>query len=172
MKDETYSLHELAEFTGLTERTLRNYLNQGLLRGEKQDGAWRFTAQQLAALLKNSAVHPSIQSKAASAVYDFLLDKAKPSNQMCVVLDLHAPADEADAISAFFCDRIHVLPAEEPVRLHYLREKEQMRVILTGHDRQVMALLQQFYSNCASQKMGETTYASVQDLCRSSKETG
>lgn len=75
MEEKTYSLHDMAEFTGLTERTLRNYLNQGLLRGEKRDGAWRFTAQQLAELLRNPTVRPSIQAKAASYVYDFLLDE-------------------------------------------------------------------------------------------------
>lgn len=60
MEEKTYSLHDLAEFTGLTERTLRNYLNQGLLHGEKPDGAWRFTALQFSELLENPSIRPSL----------------------------------------------------------------------------------------------------------------
>ena len=35
---ETYNLNDLAMMTGFTTRTLRNYLNQGLLEGEKEPG--------------------------------------------------------------------------------------------------------------------------------------
>lgn len=146
MEEKTYTLHELAEFTGLSERTLRNYLNQGLLQGEKQDGAWRFGAQQLSALLQSPAVRPSIQAKATGAVHDFLSDEKKPSNQMCAIVDLRVPADEADAISAFFCDLIHAMPADKQVRFHFSCSGDHARVTLTGPDRQVLALLQQFYS--------------------------
>ena len=34
--EETYSLNDLAMMTGFTTRTLRNYLTQGLLNGEKK----------------------------------------------------------------------------------------------------------------------------------------
>lgn len=146
MEEKMYSLHDLAEFTGLTERTLRNYLTQGLLHGEKHDGAWRFTAQQLSALLNHPAVRPGIQAKATSAVHDFLRDEKKPSNRMCTVLDLYASPVDADAIAAFFCDRIHALSADKQIRFSFSRDGEHVRVILTGPDRLVSALLQQFYS--------------------------
>ena len=35
---EKYNLNDLAMMTGFTTRTLRNYLNQGLLEGEKENG--------------------------------------------------------------------------------------------------------------------------------------
>lgn len=38
-----YTLKQLALITGLTERTLRNYLRSELLTGEKRDGKWYFS---------------------------------------------------------------------------------------------------------------------------------
>ena len=45
--DRTYSLNELAMMTGFTTRTLRTYLDKGLLRGEKPGGVWQFTAEEV-----------------------------------------------------------------------------------------------------------------------------
>ena len=49
MKD-CYTIEDMAVFTGLTDRTLRNYLNEGRLTGEKVDGAWRFSPEDLGRL--------------------------------------------------------------------------------------------------------------------------
>ena len=47
MDERTYDLNELAQMTGFTTRTLRTYLKQGLLHGEKVGGVWRFTPEEL-----------------------------------------------------------------------------------------------------------------------------
>ena len=36
---ESYTLEEVAAFTGLTDRTLRSYLKEGRLTGMKEEGA-------------------------------------------------------------------------------------------------------------------------------------
>lgn len=38
MQEKYYVINELVMFTGLTDRTIRNYLSSGILRGEKVDG--------------------------------------------------------------------------------------------------------------------------------------
>ena len=50
---ETYSIEDLATFTGLTDRTLRSYLKEGRLTGRKEDGAWRFTPEDLEKLFQD-----------------------------------------------------------------------------------------------------------------------
>ena len=45
--ENKYDLNDLALMTGFTTRTLRNYLTQGLLEGEKENGVWQFTPEQL-----------------------------------------------------------------------------------------------------------------------------
>lgn len=146
MEETTYSLREIAQFTGLTERTLRNYLEQGLLLGEKQNGAWRFSAGQLEALLQNPAVRPSIQAKNNSYVFDFLLDENKCVDAMCTILDLRADKDEADAISRFFCERVNALSEDGRIHFCFSFQKQHARVILTGSSAVCAQLVQDFYS--------------------------
>ena len=51
--DRDYSLNDLALMTGFTTRTLRNYIKQGLLNGEKQNGVWQFTADEIDRFFRN-----------------------------------------------------------------------------------------------------------------------
>ena len=45
-----YNLNEIAMITGLTTRTLRNYLKADLLKGAKISGSWSFTEEELDSL--------------------------------------------------------------------------------------------------------------------------
>ena len=68
-----YGVEDVVCMSGLSERTVRNYLSMGLLVGEKVDGTWRFTAGQFEAFLRQEMVSQSVRAKANSIVYDFLL---------------------------------------------------------------------------------------------------
>lgn len=48
-KQETkiYNINEVAEMTMLSDRTIRNYLRRGLLKGKLEGGAWCFTEEEL-----------------------------------------------------------------------------------------------------------------------------
>ena len=52
MQEKYYVINELVMFTGLTDRTIRNYLSSGILQGEKVDGMWRFTSDQVEEFVK------------------------------------------------------------------------------------------------------------------------
>lgn len=43
MEEETYSSKEVAELLGVTTRSIRNYLRDGRLTGQKFAGKWHFT---------------------------------------------------------------------------------------------------------------------------------
>jgi len=51
--DKYYTLNDLALMTGLTTRTLRNYLKMGILKGERIDGIWNFTEEEIAEFFDN-----------------------------------------------------------------------------------------------------------------------
>ena len=51
---DDYSVRQLAECTGLSDRTIRNYLASGILEGEKTEGGWRFTPEQVEELDRKS----------------------------------------------------------------------------------------------------------------------
>lgn len=83
-----YLISHLVQITGLSDRTIRNYIASGILQGEKRNGVWHFTSEQVDGFLCHPAVRPSLLAKHHAAVYDFLLDNRKKTCEMCVVLDL------------------------------------------------------------------------------------
>lgn len=83
-----YLINHLVLFTGLTDRTIRNYIASGILQGEKTNGIWHFTPEQVEDFIRHPAVRPSILAKKNSIVYDFLLNNKKKQPEACIILDL------------------------------------------------------------------------------------
>ena len=52
-KNRTYTIAEVAKITKLTDRTIRNYLSKGILKGTKLGGQWRFSEKDLQSLYSN-----------------------------------------------------------------------------------------------------------------------
>ena len=137
-----YTLGHLTQITGLTDRTLRTYLKNGILEGEKISGIWHFTEAQLDAFLRHPTVRPSIQAKNNAIVYDFMLDPKKPSPRACVILDI--PDLDSVAASKFFCEAICY------GNFHDLRFSldvvDSPRIILSGPMEQIMSLVNSYNS--------------------------
>lgn len=127
--ENKYDLNDLALMTGFTTRTLRNYLNQGLLEGEKENGVWQFTPEQLDRFFSEPFVKEGLRIKRSSAVFDFLAEKDRKTARTCVVLDLPASRQKGDAVSAFFCREMQ---EASDLRFSYGWDKGFARVILTG----------------------------------------
>ena len=49
--NEYYTINDIATMTGLTTRTVRNYIKLGLLDGEKMDGIWQFSIEAVSAFM-------------------------------------------------------------------------------------------------------------------------
>ena len=137
-----YTLGHLSQITGLTDRTLRTYLKNGILEGEKINGIWHFTENQLDAFLRHPAVRPSIQAKNNAIVYDFMLDTKKSEPRACVILDL--PDLDRVAASRFFCDAIGCGDFRD-LRFS-LDAVGTPRVILSGPMDQILSLVNSYNS--------------------------
>lgn len=137
-----YTLGHLTQFTGFTDRTLRNYLAKGILHGQKINGVWHFTEEQVHAFLCDPAVRPGIIAKNNAIVYDFMLDTKKRDPRICIILDL--PEDDRDAVSDYFCRSI------TDGDFHDLRFAfdgvDSSRVILSGHPDELLPLVN-FYKS-------------------------
>lgn len=136
-----YDLDDLATMTGLTTRTLRNYIKRGILHGEKCGGSWRFSADDFAALLSNGDVKRSLRARRNGDVLDFLAETPKRSNQACFILDCAVSDTDGAAIASFFTSRV-VSPG---VRFSYERDSGMSRVILHGEERLVAELIAEYY---------------------------
>ncbi|MBQ3559672.1 MAG: helix-turn-helix domain-containing protein [Agathobacter sp.] len=82
-----YVINHVVMFTGLTDRTIRNYISSGILQGEKINGLWHFTPEQVEEFVSHPAVRPSILAKNNGIVYYFLLDDKKKNSEICLILD-------------------------------------------------------------------------------------
>ncbi|MBQ6426229.1 MAG: MerR family transcriptional regulator [Clostridia bacterium] len=127
--DGTYNLNDLALMAGFTTRTLRNYLNQGLLKGEKTNGVWQFTAEDVDRFFGEPFVKEGLRIKRSSVVFDFMADRNKKTDRSCVILDIPASVAKGNAISAFFCDRMN---ETSDAVFSYGWDRGVCRVILSG----------------------------------------
>ena len=141
--DRTYSLNDLAEMTGFTTRTLRNYLNQGLLKGEKQNGVWQFTAEDIDRFFREPFVKEGLRIKRSSQVFDFMAERKRKDARTCVILDLPASLTKANAISAFFCEKVD---EAEDARFTFDFAGGYCRVILTGAAEPVAEIVKAYYA--------------------------
>ncbi len=138
-----YNLNEVAMITGLTTRTLRNYLRLDLLKGEKVDGNWSFTEEELDKFMSNPAAKQAIAAKRNAVVYDFLSDPFKKGNRICTIMDLPVSDEEAMEISAFFCGLIN--KNGHDISFKFNIEKGFARFILSGSEDTVTELMKAYY---------------------------
>lgn len=138
-----YNIAAVSMVTGLTDRTIRNYISAGFLQGEKINGLWHFTPEQVEAFIADPAVYPSIRAKNNALVYDFMADGRKSSHQVCLILDL--PGDDPKQASEFFCYAINNGDFRE-ISFALDAIKSEPRVILKGKTEDVLALVNRYYA--------------------------
>lgn len=138
-----YNLNQVALMTGLTTRTLRNHLKQGVLQGEKIDGNWSFTEEELDQYFSDPVVRQAVAAKQHAVVYDFLADSFKKSNRICTIMDFPVSDGEALAIAAFFNEEI--TKNGHDIEFRYINEKHCARFILAGAEDQVTAFMKAYY---------------------------
>ncbi len=142
MEQELYTINHVSLITGLTTRTLRTYITMNLLQGEKINGLWHFTPNQVDAFIRHPKVLPSIQAKHNAIVYDFLMDNKKTVPGACMVLDL--PGIDKKKAADFFCHQI-TNGGYTGIRFSFSCLKESPRVILNGHPEDILGLIQEYY---------------------------
>lgn len=143
MTERNYDLNDLAMMSGFTTRTLRNYLNQGYLKGKKTNGMWQFTPEEIDSFFSDPFVKEGLRIKRNSVVFDFLADVSKKEERSCVVLDIPASMKKGNAISAFFCEKINEV---RDIQFNFGWDHDVCRVILSGSAEAVQHLLQAYYA--------------------------
>ncbi len=128
MMAETYTIQDIAGMTGLNERTIRSYLADGLLKGEKTDGAWRFTAEQFGDFLRQDMVRASVQAKANAVVYDFLITDRRKESAACLILDQPSAEDQEPELREALSEQVNRLE----LRWAYRYQDGMARSILSG----------------------------------------
>lgn len=142
--EKQYTINEVAVMSGLTTRTLRNYIKMGILKGELADGVWKFSEEDIEEFFKNPYVKPSIQAKNKAIVFDFLAQNEKRINEICTILDVCVEKHEAEEIAAFFCEEVSKRTTGN-LKFSFERNGSHARVILKGYEDVVMEVLNLYY---------------------------
>ena len=139
-----YLIHHLVLITGLTDRTIRNYISNGILHGEKINGLWHFTPEEVESFLAHPAVRPSILAKHHAAVYGFLLENKKEHCETCMIVDI--PGRGKAEIAEYFCYRISNEGVEK-VQFSFDGVTHVPRIILTGNTADVLHLINGYFQD-------------------------
>lgn len=139
MHDEgnLYLIKHVQLFTGLSDRTIRNYISSGHLRGEKINGIWHFSPEQVEQFIYDPAVRPSILARHNSVVYDHLLN-CDSRETACVILDI--PNADHRKIAEFFSYSIQ-WNSQKNIEFSFDSMRKIARVILRGDTDQVFMVL-------------------------------
>lgn len=141
MEDTYYLIRHLVLFTGLSDRTIRHFIASGILRGERINGLWHFTPEQVEDFLRNPAVRPGLRARRNASVHDFLLDTRRKAREACIILDL--PGRSAKEVSEFFYYRIHT---KEGCGLRFSMYDTETgpRIILKGDAAEALRLVNEY----------------------------
>ena len=142
-----YTLNEIALMTGFTTRTLRNYINDGILTGEKEKGIWQFSAENIDRFFSEPYVKEGLRIKRSSLVFDFMAERKK-QKRSCMILDIPATQKQGNGISSFFCELISGLTDEaSDVIFNYGWDNGLCRIILTGSAEPVANIIRAYYAS-------------------------
>ena len=92
-----YTVEDIAKMTGLTSRTIRNYLKDGSLEGRKIGGQWRFTMENIEKLFNSNVVKKDIVDSKKQDVIDFIDGVNTDINgeiQICTIIDYYCDKNE------------------------------------------------------------------------------
>ena len=134
-----YTLKQLSLMSGLTERTLRNYLKMGILHGEKCGGIWYFDIAEIESFFENPFVSEAMKSNRKSIVFDHLKSNSRDKNRATVILDL--PEDKSMSVATFFCDAVN---RRTGLTMTFDRAGGVNRVILSGEETTVVEILDEY----------------------------
>lgn len=70
--EKLYTVEEIATMTSMTTRTIRNYIKDGLLKGRKIGGQWRFTEEDIKNLMDNGTYREEYLNTLKQYVLDFI----------------------------------------------------------------------------------------------------
>ncbi|MDF2821117.1 MAG: transcriptional regulator, MerR family [Clostridiales bacterium] len=143
---EFFTIDDLATMTMLSTRTLRNYIKQGFFDGEKIDGVWKFTTEDIDRILKNDFINQSIQSKKNGIVYEYMANDIKLVNTVCSIYDYNNIGnEEAKRMCSIIMDLINTNQYDSlKFSYSYNQKTKMVRIILTGTTNGIYNLMNTF----------------------------
>lgn len=138
---ERYTIADLAQMTMLSDKTIRNYIRQGILRGTMEGGRWYFTGEEFSRFCEDPAVQPALQAKGQRIWAEFHRDTAKTVPSLCATADFPTPTADAAAVLR---NKVLALVDATAVEMRYTYDhrKKLTRIMLSGPLGTVLTVLE------------------------------
>lgn len=123
LEQKLYTVADVAEVTGLTSRTIRNYLKDGTLRGRKIGVQWRFTEADI------NRLFTEVKTESVKALYpgdvisDFMDNTVRSQTEGCLVIDF--PYEKEEELQRY-------IQKLESYTYEVLEDSKILRVAATG----------------------------------------
>ena len=139
LDEKLYTVADVAQVTGMTSRTIRNYLKDGTLTGQKIGVQWRFTEDEIKKLFSRQM--PG-QSSPTQIVRGFLGEQKRKEVSFCVLLDIPG-VTELDGLELYRRLQEECGEGICSMSYEYHDEEQLLRVAVSGEADAVMDLLEQ-----------------------------
>ena len=96
--EKLYTVDEIAEMVSMTTRTIRNYIKDGLLKGKKLGGQWRFTEEDIKNFVDSGDFSKDFNNNLKQDILDFIEGVNNFADnigeiQACTIIDLYQEDD-------------------------------------------------------------------------------
>jgi excisionase family DNA binding protein len=90
--EKLFTVDDIAKMTMMTSRTIRNYIKEGLLKGNKIGGQWRFTEEDIKNLMQSGKYQTEYASNLRQDILDYIdgvNTHVRGEIQSCTIVDLY-----------------------------------------------------------------------------------
>lgn len=93
MDVKKYTVNDVAKIMHMTERTIRNYLKDGILKGTRVGGQWRFDEKDIEEMINNSTFRKKFTDNASQMAKNYVDKKVAILGDVtvCSVIDYKNP---------------------------------------------------------------------------------
>jgi excisionase family DNA binding protein len=142
--EKLYTVEDIAKMTGLTSRTIRNYLKDGRLKGKKIGVQWRFTEENIGELFNDKDFSDSVDEAKNQIVMDFIKNKEVKTIDICSIIDYPCESfDEIEGLSKKVLESVNLRKKTCSITysFQFQEEYKKARFILTGPIEDVQEIL-------------------------------
>ena len=143
LEEKLYSISDIAKLTKLTDRTIRNYLASGTLKGRKVGGQWRFTQQDVKALFYNDVFADDMLEKSEKNINKYINNEFEFNNHNNACTILNIVIEEKETRKEFF-RKVKEIPVDDDKkeRVSFIEENGKIKMIIIASFDYVNAIME------------------------------
>ncbi|MCL2518923.1 MAG: helix-turn-helix domain-containing protein [Oscillospiraceae bacterium] len=137
--EKLLTVEDIAKMTSMTTRTIRNYLKDGILKGRKIGGQWRFAEEDIKNFMDSGTVTKDFGNQIKQDVFDFIdgvNTEYTGEVQTCTIIDLYQEKSiveiKRDKVVEFICSNKDdkLTPNYMRYLYEYFEDESKGRIIL------------------------------------------